>query len=133
MEENICLVIVKFFLQQKGILSQHSCPSIPLQNGVAKRKNRHLLDVVRVLLLEFSIPPRFWVEALSIAVHLINRLPAQHLDFDSPHYRLHDTHPSYDILYIFGCVYFIQLPPQESPKLAVESVRCAFMGYSMAH
>lgn len=27
-------------------LSQRSCPSTPQQNGVAKRKNRHLLDVV---------------------------------------------------------------------------------------
>jgi hypothetical protein len=30
------------FLQQKGILSQHSCPYTPQQNGVAERKNRHL-------------------------------------------------------------------------------------------
>ena len=67
------------FLQQKGIISQRSCPYTPQHNGMAERKNRHLLDMVRTLLLEASVPPRFWVEALSIAVYLINRLPSQQL------------------------------------------------------
>ncbi|RVX16767.1 Retrovirus-related Pol polyprotein from transposon RE1 [Vitis vinifera] len=33
------------FLASKGIIHQRSYPSIPQQNGVAERKNRHLLDV----------------------------------------------------------------------------------------
>ncbi|WJX59082.1 poly(A)-specific ribonuclease [Trifolium repens] len=44
------------FLQQKGILSQRSCPNTPQQNGMAERKNRHLLDVTRTLLLQASVP-----------------------------------------------------------------------------
>ena len=35
------------FLASKGIIHQRSCPSTPQQNGVAERKNRHFLDVVR--------------------------------------------------------------------------------------
>jgi len=77
------------FLHHKGIVSQRSCPYTPQQNGVAERKNRHLLDVVRTLLLESSVPSRFWVEALSTAVYLINRLPSQVLNFDSPYYHLY--------------------------------------------
>ena len=50
------------FLQNKGIVSQSSCPYTPQQNGVAERKNRHLL------LLESSVPSTFWVESLSTAV-----------------------------------------------------------------
>ncbi|RVW75074.1 Retrovirus-related Pol polyprotein from transposon RE2 [Vitis vinifera] len=65
------------FLASKGIIHQRSCPSTPQQNGVAERKNRHLLDVVRTLLLESSVPSMFWVEALKTAFHLINRLPCQ--------------------------------------------------------
>jgi len=41
----------QFFLQSHGIISQRSCPFTPQQNGVAERKNRHLLDVVRTLLI----------------------------------------------------------------------------------
>jgi hypothetical protein len=47
------------FLNQIGIVSQRSCPYTSQQNGVIERKNCHLLDVARTLLLEFSAPPKF--------------------------------------------------------------------------
>ena len=47
------------FLVSKGIIHEHSCPTTPQQNGVAKRKNRHLLYVVCTLLLECSVPSMF--------------------------------------------------------------------------
>jgi transposase InsO family protein len=47
------------FLQQKGIVSHRSCPCTPQQNGVAERKNRHLLDITRTLLLESFVPSKF--------------------------------------------------------------------------
>jgi len=67
---------------------------------------------------------------LSTAVYLINRLPSQVLDFDSPFFRLYNMHPSYDHLHPFGCVCFVHLPPIERHKLGAQSVQCAFMGYS---
>jgi len=94
-------------------VSQRSCPCTSQQNGVAKCKNRHLLDVVRTLLLEPSIPPKFRVEALPTAVYLINKLPPQVLNFDSPYLRLHHQHPSYLNLHTFGCVCFVHLLPHE--------------------
>lgn len=75
------------------------------------QKNRHLPDVVRVLLLESFVPPRFYVEALSTVIHLINRLPGQHLDFGSPHFCLYGTRPSYNMLHTFGYICFVHLPP----------------------
>ena len=119
------------FLASKGIIHQRSCPSTPQQNGVAERKNRHLLDVVRTLLLESSVPSMFWVEALKTATHLINRLPSQVLHMESPYFRLFAKQPSYDHLRIFGCVCFVHLPPHERHKLSAQSVRCAFLGYNM--
>jgi transposase InsO family protein len=105
------------FLQQKGILSQHSCPYTPQQNGVAERKNRHLLDVVCTLMLESSVPPRFWVKASSTAVYLINRLPSPTLHLDSPYSRLFGVPPNYNSLHVFCCVCFVHLPPIERHKL----------------
>ena len=121
------------FLHHKGIVSQRSCPYTPQQNGVAERKNRHLLDVVRTLLLDSSVPAHFWVEALSTAVYLINRLPSQVLDFDSPYVRLHHKNPSYLSLHPFGCVCFVHLPHHHRHKLSAQSVKCVFMGYSVSH
>ncbi|RVX06405.1 Retrovirus-related Pol polyprotein from transposon TNT 1-94 [Vitis vinifera] len=42
------------FLASKGIIHQRSCPSTPQQNGVAERKNRHLLDVSYIWSLPIS-------------------------------------------------------------------------------
>jgi transposase InsO family protein len=33
------------FLSDHGILHQTSCPDTPPQNGVAERKNRHILEI----------------------------------------------------------------------------------------
>ena len=117
------------FLQSKGIISQRSCPSTPQQNGVAERKNRHLLDVVRTLLLESSVPPRFLCEALSIAVHLINRLPSPTTNHVSLFSKLFGH--SYSDLRTFGCVCFVHLPPHERHKLTAQFV--IFLGYAIPH
>ncbi|RVW72225.1 Retrovirus-related Pol polyprotein from transposon RE2 [Vitis vinifera] len=111
------------FLASKGIIHQRSCPSTPQQNGVAECKNRHLLDVVRTLLLESSVPSMFWVEALKTATHLINRLPSQVLHMESPYFRLFAKQPSYDHLRIFGCQ-FSDLHPVGS-RFQPDSVSCS--------
>ena len=119
------------FLQNRGIINHRSCPYTPQQNGVAERKNRHLLDVVRTLLIDTSVPPKFWAEALATATYLINRLPSQKLGLDSPYFRLHHCQPTYENLHTFGCVCFMHLPPPYRNKLTAQSMRCAFLGYSV--
>ena len=105
------------FLQSKGIISQRSCPSTPQQNGVAEKKNHHLLDVVRTLLLDSLVPPRFWYEALSTAIHLINCLPSPMLNHVSTFSKLFGHSPLYSNLRTFGCVCFVHLPTHEQHKL----------------
>lgn len=39
------------FMANQGILHQTSCPDTPPQNGVAERKNRHILEVARSICL----------------------------------------------------------------------------------
>ncbi|CAL2231172.1 unnamed protein product [Prunus armeniaca] len=119
------------FLQTHDIISQQSCSSTPQQNEVAERKNRHLLDVVRTLLLESSTPSRFLCEALSTAVHLINRLPSPTLHHNSPFTKLFGRPPSYSNLRTFGCVCYVHLPAHECTKLTTQSIQCAFLGYSI--
>ena len=98
-----------------------------------KCKNRHLLDVVRTLLLESFVPSTFWVEALSTPIYLINRLPSRVLDFASPYYHLYHYHPNYLGMHTFCCVCFVYLPSHERHKLYAQSIKCAFMGYSISH
>ena len=44
------------------------------KDGVAKEKNRALLEKIRYLLSNTSLDKSFWVEAIEYASHLLNRL-----------------------------------------------------------
>ena len=59
-----------------GIVHQTTCPYTSQQNGVAERKHRHLLDMVRTLLLAMRVPQYLWCEAVLTATYLVNRLPS---------------------------------------------------------
>ena len=54
------------FMLQNGILYQTSCVDTP-QDGVANRKNRHLLETARALLFQMHVPKHFWADVVSIA------------------------------------------------------------------
>ena len=59
-----------FFLEH-GILHQTTCSYTPQQNGVAERKNHHILEVARALSFTMHVPIRFWAEAVMTVVFLI--------------------------------------------------------------
>ncbi|RVW26375.1 Retrovirus-related Pol polyprotein from transposon TNT 1-94 [Vitis vinifera] len=49
----------------------------PQQNGIAERKNRHLLEVARSLMFSMNVPKLFWGQAVLTAAYLINRMPSR--------------------------------------------------------
>ena len=51
------------FLLKEGIVHQSSCINTPQQNRIAERKNGHLLEVARVLMIS-SYVPNFFGEKL---------------------------------------------------------------------
>ncbi|CAL9029135.1 unnamed protein product [Prunus brigantina] len=101
------------FLQDHGIIHQRSCPYTPQQNGVAERKSRHLLEVIRVSLFGANMPRSFWGEAIVSAAYLINQIPSSILHFQTPLQTLHHhiQTPSTPNLEprILGCIVFVHL------------------------
>ncbi|VVA40539.1 PREDICTED: Retrovirus-related Pol poly from transposon, partial [Prunus dulcis] len=77
------------FLQDHDIIHQRSCPYTPQQNGVAERKNRHLLEVVRASLFGANMPRSFWGKAVVSATYLINWISSSILNFQTPLQTLH--------------------------------------------
>jgi len=73
------------YMRQHGILHQSSCVDTPSQNGVAERKNRHLLETTRALLFQMKVPKQFWADAVSTACFLINRMPSTVLAGNVPY------------------------------------------------
>src|ERR1044072_1910570 len=82
------------YLQNHGIIHQSSCVDTPQQNGVAERKNRHLLEVTRSLMLSSNVPTHFWGEAVLSATYLVNRMPSRVLNFNTPHSTLQSFYPT---------------------------------------
>ena len=64
------------FMSSHEILHQSSCAYTPQQNGVVERKNRHLVETARTLLLHHKVPQHFWGDAILSACYLINRMPS---------------------------------------------------------
>ncbi|TQD71560.1 hypothetical protein C1H46_042906, partial [Malus baccata] len=122
------------FFQQHGIIHQTSCPHTPQQNGIAERKNRHLLDVARSLCSAMHVPKRFWGDAIHTAVFLINRMPSRVLQFQTPIQTLSQYHSLPSLLHIppkvFGCVCYVHVPMQNRDKLDPRAIKCVFIGYS---
>ena len=50
---------LKQYLNLHGIAHQTTCPYSPQQNGVAERKNRHLLEVVCASLFGAHMPKSY--------------------------------------------------------------------------
>ena len=114
-----------------GIVHQTTCPYTSQQNGVAERKHRHLLDMVRTLLLAMRVPQYLWCEAVLTATYLVNRLPSAALGGAIPLQRLT---PAADLFSlpprVFGCTAFVQDHTPGLSKLAPRAQKGVFVGYS---
>ena len=44
------------YLSKHGIIHISSCIDTPQQNGVAERKNRHVLETTRALMFQMHVP-----------------------------------------------------------------------------
>ncbi|XP_078447196.1 uncharacterized protein LOC144716056 [Wolffia australiana] len=114
-----------------GIVHQTTCPYTSQQNGVAERKHRHLLDMVRTLLLTMKVPQYLWSDAVLTATYLVNRLPSAALGGAIPIQRLT---PEVDLFSlpprVFGCTAFVQDHTPGLSKLAPRAQKGVFVGYA---
>ncbi|KAJ9700761.1 hypothetical protein PVL29_006195 [Vitis rotundifolia] len=119
------------FMSHHGILHQSSCAHTPQQNGVAERKNRHLVETARTILLHSNVPFRFWGDAVLTACYLINRMPSSILHDQIPHSLLFPDQPLYFLPpRVFGCTCFVHILTPGQDKLSAKAMKCLFVGYS---
>ncbi|RVW87780.1 Retrovirus-related Pol polyprotein from transposon TNT 1-94 [Vitis vinifera] len=86
------------FMSHHGILHQSSCAHTLQQNGVAERKNRHLVETARTILLHSNIP------------HFL-LFPDQPLYFLPPR--------------VFGCTCFVHILTPGQDKLSAKAMNLA--------
>ena len=127
--------ILSSYFQSQGIIHESSCVYTPQQNGVAERKNGHLLNTTRTLLFQGNVPKSYWGEAVLTAAHMINRFPSQVLDNKSPIEILNNFYPHFRTSNgltprVFGSTVFVHIHNQHRGKLDPRAIKCVFVGYS---
>ena len=117
------------FSIERGIKRQISIPSTPKQNGIAKRKNRSIVDCARTLMIEKNIAIKYWKETISIAFHNLNRVQLKKYSNETPYELWYDCKPNVSYLKLFGSKCYI-LKGSRKDKFDVKGDEGIFLGYS---
>ena len=107
----------------------------PQQNGIAERKNKHLLEVAHAVMFSMNVPKYFLGEAVLKASYLINRMPTRILKYSTPlecYQKIFPLSRMYSNLplKVFGCSVFVHLPNHNWSKLDPRAEKCVFIGYA---
>jgi hypothetical protein len=118
------------YCEENGIKRQLTAAYTPQQNGIAERKNRTLLDMVRSMISSKNIPKSFWAEAVNWANYVLNRSPAAAINDVTPEEAWSTIKPSVKHFRVFGCIAYAHVPDAQRKKLDNKSVKCIFLGVS---
>ena len=116
------------FCKAQGIVNQYTMPGTPQQNGVAERRNKTLMDMVRSMLANSGLPLFLWTEALKTAVHILNRVPSKAVP-KTPYELWTGRKPSLRYMKVWGCLAEAKLYNPFLKKLDMKTVTCYFIGY----
>ena len=113
-------------LKDKGILSEWTPPYTPQLNGVAERRNRTLLDMVRSMMCFTDLPISFWGYALEMAAYVLNRVPSKSVS-GTPYEIWRGKKPSLKYFKIWGCPAYVKR--NFGYKLDARADKYLFIGY----
>ncbi|GJX24935.1 retrotransposon protein, putative, ty1-copia subclass [Tanacetum coccineum] len=116
-------------LKKHGIIAHRTPPYMPQTNGVSERGNRTLLDMVRSMMSQTTLPKSFWDYALETAARILNMVPTKKVD-KIPYEVWHGQAPKLSYLKVWGCEALVKRDTLTKPdKLDPRSFRCIFVGY----
>lgn len=118
------------FCNETGIKRETTTPYTPKQNGVAKRKDRTIMEVVRSMLHDQRLPKFLWDEAKNTVVYVQNRCPHQALDSKTPEEMFTGKKPDVSHFRIFGSLVYFHVPKEIRNKLGASGKKGIFVGYS---
>jgi len=116
------------FLEKRAICAQYTMPGTPQQNGVAERRNRTLMDMVRSMLSHSTVPRSLWMYALKTAMYLLNRVPSKAVE-RTPFELWTGRKPSLRHIHVWGCPAEVRLYNPHEKKLDFRTVSGFFIGY----
>jgi hypothetical protein len=118
------------FLLSNGTQLRMSCPYTSPQNGKVECIIHSVKNVIRTLLIQASLPGRYWAKGFHTTTYMLNRLPTTVIQVACPHLALFGSTPSYEHPRVFGCMCYPNTTATAPHKLSPRSIRCVFLGYS---
>ena len=101
----------------------------PTMNGVAKRRNRTLKDMVRSMIYHSTLPESLWGEGLKNASYILNRVPTKAAS-KTPYELWMGKKPSLKHMHIWGCPAEARPYKPNEKKLESKTMSFYFVGYS---
>jgi transposase InsO family protein len=86
------------YCASKGVQHHLTAPYTPQQNGVVERRNQTVLGMARCMLKSMGVPGRFWGEAVTTAVFVLNRAPTRALEDKTPYEAWYGHKPAVHFL-----------------------------------
>lgn len=99
------------------------------QNGVIEHRNQSVVSTARSLLKSKGVPARFWGEAVSTAVYLLNQSTMKSINGKTPYEAWHEHKPNVSYLCIFGCMVHVKVMKPHWAKLDDRSTPMVLFGY----
>jgi transposase InsO family protein len=116
------------FLEERGIQHEITTPHTPEHNGIAEWMNHTLLDKVRVMLTDVSLPNTYWYDVLEYAALLHNISHTCALDNLMPDEVWSGNKPDISMCQVFSSRAFMHVPKKKHAKLAAWLLICTFIG-----
>nr|GEY40665.1 hypothetical protein [Tanacetum cinerariifolium] len=116
-------------LKKHRIIAHHTPPYTPQNNEVSERRNQTLLDMVRSMMSQTTLPKSFWDYALETFARILNMVPTKKVD-KTPYEIWHGQAPKLSYLKVWGYEAFVKRDTITKPdKLNPRSFKCIFVGY----
>nr|GEY07479.1 hypothetical protein [Tanacetum cinerariifolium] len=116
-------------LKDYGIITRRTPPYTPQHNRVLERRNRTLLDMVRSMMSQTTLPNSFWDYALETAARILNMVPTKNVE-KTPYEVWHGQDLKLSYLKFRGCEALVKRDTFTKPnKLEPIYIKCIFIGY----
>ncbi|GKE08532.1 retrovirus-related pol polyprotein from transposon TNT 1-94, partial [Tanacetum coccineum] len=123
--------VMSEFCEKKGIKMEFSVARTPQQNGVAKRRNRTLIEAARTMLADSKLPTTFWAEAVNTACYVQNRVLVVKPHNKTSYELFRGRTPALSFMRPFGCHVAILNTLDYLGKFDGKSDEGFFVGYSL--
>jgi hypothetical protein len=97
----------KALIIAKGITFNSSPPDTPDQNGLAERSGGVIISIARKLRAQSRLPHKLWPYLVAHATRLLNRIPVQRKEWQTPFQMVHVRKPNLSHLKIVGSLAYV--------------------------